>query len=952
MDAYREFIYKRTYSRWDYKNNRRENWEETVDRYINFFKDKFKNHINTEKINSHLDIARLYIKDFSVMPSMRSLWSAGEALKRENVAGYNCAYTTISSIKDFADIMYILMCGTGIGFSVERQYINKLPVIADEFKQINKTIVFEDSKLGWAKGFLEWLNHLWKGEIPAYDLSKIRPKGAVLKTFGGRASGSEPLKSLLDFTLQVIRGNAGKQLSSVNIADIVCKIADIVVVGGVRRSATICLTNPSDRKMAHYKDGEYWLQYPYRALANISLVYTEKPTMNEFIEDWLALYKSGTGERGIINRQAFQEKAKTLGREVKEFGVNPCQPAFATVVTPDGIRRFGDIKVGDVIWSGKQWTKVVNKFHTGVKPVYEYITSAGTFIGTKEHRIVQEGVKVEVGQAHSIDVSVVDHNYADMQIDYQAVIDGLLIGDGFYHKASKKPFLCVGKNDVIAYLTDQQIKSRIISKRQYGNKLLFEFDTSLTQDDFKKLPKRTIPEKYFTAPANVVASFLRGLFSANGSVIGDRITIKQTSWEMIKQIQQMLSLLGIKSYITTNTQKTTTFKNGQYTSKESYNLNITTGRDLFAKYIGFIHPYKQIKLDKLENKKSSEAKQTYEILEVNYLGDFDVYDITVEADEHTYWSGGLLVSNCGEIVLRDKQFCNLTEVVLRPYDTEKSIKNKIKNAVFLGVLQSTLTDFNFISKDYKKNCEEERLLGVSLTGIADIMRFNDFKTISINKLKEEAKKWAKEFANLLCINTPKAVTTVKPSGTVSQLAGSSSGIHPAYADYYIRRVRISTSDPLFHFLVSKGFKWKPEVGQDVNTCSVAVLEFPQKAPSKNSIKRHEINAIQQCELVKKFYYGWCDHNVSCTVYVKDDEWLQVGAWVYENLDKIGGMSFLPYDNGVYELAPYEEITEEEYNKLVNSMPKDIDYSELNKFEEKDYTQGAKEYACSGGACEL
>lgn len=622
MNAYQNFIYKRTYSRWNYKQNRRETFNETVSRYIEFFKNRFKTHKNKEVIYNLLDSSEKLINSLSIMPSMRALWSAGGALEIENAAGYNCAYTTIRSIKDFADIMYILMCGVGIGFSVENKYIKNLPIIKRRFSETDKTIVFEDSKKGWAEGFYEWLTCLFNGEIPSYDLSKIRKKGAILKTFGGRASGAEPLKSLLEFTKEVIKGNAGKQLSSVNVADIVCKISEIVVVGGVRRSATMCLTDASDNKMAYYKEGKYWEKYPYRALANISLVYEEPPIFDDFLIDWMNILGSNTGERGIINRHALKEKAKAIGREVRDFGVNPC----------------------------------------------------------------------------------------------------------------------------------------------------------------------------------------------------------------------------------------------------------------------------------------------------------------------------------GEIILRDKQFCNLTEVVLRDSDEVEDIQDKIKYATFLGVIQSTLTDFNFISEEYKNNSEEERLLGVSLTGLADC------KFIFPFWLRRKAKEYAKEFADLLGINHPVAVTTIKPSGTVSQLVNSSSGIHPIFSEYYIRRVRISTSDPLFRFLVDEGFEYKPEVGQNTDDCSTAVFEFPVKS-TPNSVTRKDMNALTQCKIVKDFYNKWCDHNVSCTIYVKDHEWFRVGEWVFDNINEIGGMSFLPFDNGVYQLAPYEEITKEQYEEMLKKIP-NVDYSKLSFYEKEDYTLGSKEYACVGGACEF
>ena len=620
--TYQDFIFYRTYSRWNWELGRRETWDETIDRYRDFWLQRIPIKLKDEFLT-----AVEMIRKKEIMPSMRLLWTAGEAVMDDNICAYNCSYRAIDDVKAFAEVLYILMNGTGVGVSVERQFVNQLPNVPNHLDNKEITVVFKDSKLGWAEGLYHFMKYLYDGVIPLYDVSKVRPRGAILKTFGGRASGAKPLIDLLEFIKQVFINAKGRKLTSEECADIVCKIADIVVVGGVRRSSIIIGSNVSDMRMRNYKQGEYWLTKPYRAMANISAVYTEKPDIQIFMEEWTALMKSQAGERGIINREGFQKKAKELGR---------------------------------------------------------------------------------------------DESY-----------------------------------------------------------------------------------QYFCNP-------------------------------------------------------------------------------------------------------------------------------------------------CAEIILKSKEFCNLTEVVCRPEDDYKSIMPKVKYATLLGTLQATLDDFKFLGKEWKNNVQDERLLGVSLTGICDSpFVFNAEKDI-LKDIKSHARYWNGIFAATLGINKAKAVTCVKPSGTVSQLVMSSSGIHPAYAPYYIRRVRVSTTDPMCKFLIDMGVPNSPEVGQSEKDCTTRVFEFP--IHHKSNVYRNDMNALEQLEFWKKFKENYTDHNPSVTIYVKDEEWLEVGAWVYKNWDVVGGLSFLPYDGGVYTLAPYEEIDKQRYEELLAKFPKNIDFTKLTEYEKDDYTTGAKEYACVGGAC--
>jgi len=634
--TYQSYIHTSRYARWIPEENRRETWRETVKRYMMFFNDK----INDDIIAAELFDAIEYLE---VMPSMRTLMTAGVALERDNVAGYNCSYLAVDNLRAFDETMYVLMCGTGVGFSVERQYINQLPEVAEEFHESDTCIVVQDSKMGWATSYRELLSMLFNGKIPKWDVSKVRPAGSALKTFGGRASGPDPLVDLFEFSIEVLRNAKGRKLTSIECHDLMCKVADIVVVGGVRRSALISLSNLTDERMRVAKSGHWWVDNPQRALANNSISYTEKPDMGIFMKEWGSLYESKSGERGIFNRNAARVAAGKSGRRDTEhdFGTNPCS----------------------------------------------------------------------------------------------------------------------------------------------------------------------------------------------------------------------------------------------------------------------------------------------------------------------------------EIILRSKQFCNLSEVVVRSTDTFEDLKRKVRQATILGTLQSTLTNFRYLSSSWKRNTEEERLLGVSFTGIMDHKVLNNSNyddnftgehggklTLSmvLQELKEIAIETNKEWSEKLNIPQSTAITCVKPSGTVSQLVDSSSGIHPRYSEYYIRTVRQDKKDPLADLLISQGFPYEDDVTKPDSTY---VFSFPMKAP-EGSVMRNDRTALEQLELWKIYQEEWCEHKPSITVYVREDEWFEVGAWVSKNFDAVSGVSFLPHSEHSYKQAPYQEISEDLYNELLGEMPTNVDFTTLVEHEKEDTTTGMKEYACSGGACEI
>lgn len=627
---YQTFIATSRYARWLDDEQRREYWPETVNRYIEFMEETLKAK-NNYKMPADLKTELLdAIINLEVMPSMRALMTAGEALARENVAGYNCSYTPINHPRCFDEILYILMNGVGVGFSVERDEVNQLPIVNEHFEDSTTTIIVEDSKAGWARALRELIALLYQGQKPKWDVSKIRPAGSRLKTFGGRASGPAPLEDLFVFTTRLFENAAGRKLYALECHDLVCKIAEVVVVGGVRRSALISLSNLSDGRMRNAKSGQWWEDNVQRALANNSVAYSEKPGMDAFMEEWLSLYQSKSGERGIFNRQAAQAQAAKNGRRDpdQQFGTNPCS----------------------------------------------------------------------------------------------------------------------------------------------------------------------------------------------------------------------------------------------------------------------------------------------------------------------------------EIILRPHQFCNLTEVVIRSNDLPKDIHNKVRLATILGTFQATLTEFKYLRKIWKQNTEEERLLGVSMTGILDSRLLTNKSHIQasahLRELRETAVRINEEFAKKLGIPQSTAITCVKPSGTVSQLVDSASGIHPRYSEYYIRRVRGDIKDPLTRFLMDAGVPYEPDVTSPEN---IMVFDWPVKAPTGS---KTTISALEHLELWLMYQENWCEHKPSITVSVAEDEWMEVGAWVYEHFDKVSGISFLPKSDHSYRQAPYESISKDEYDALVKKSPKQIDWSRLSEYELEDTTDSSQTLACSADGCEI
>ena len=629
--AYQQFIHKSRYARWIEDDQRRENWDETVSRYVNFMKEHVFSKLAHKLGDSDVAEIEQSILSQDVMPSMRAMMTAGEALERDNVAGFNCSYIPVDSPRSFDECMYILMCGTGVGFSVERENVDKMPVVSDNFHKTDTVIKVGDSKPGWAKAYRELVALLYAGQIPQIDMSAVRAAGERLKVMGGRASGPQPLQELFSFTIETFKKAAGRKLFPIECHDLMCKVGEIVVVGGVRRSALISLSNLNDDQMAHAKSGMWWENEGQRALANNSVAYKGKPEMGTFMREWLALYDSKSGERGVFNRDAADKQVARNGRRE----------------------------------TGHMW---------GTNP-------------------------------------------------------------------------------------------------------------------------------------------------------------------------------------------------------------------------------------------------------------------------------------CSEIILRPYQFCNLSEVMVRESDDLDSLKRKVRVATIIGTMQSTLTNFKYLRKIWKDNTEEERLLGVSLTGIMDhpVLSKNVDSKRWLEEMRQVAVDTNEEFAQMLGIPRSAAITCVKPSGTVSQLTDTASGIHARHNDYYIRTVRGDNKDPLTQFLIEQGIHNERDV---MKPDSTTVFSFAMKSP-QGAVTRTQMTAIDQLELWKTYAVHWCEHKPSVTISVKEEEWMEVGAWVYENFEVASGVSFLPHSDHTYQQAPYQDINVDEYTEWKLQYGEvSIDWNKLTEFEKEDNTTGSRELACTAGVCEV
>lgn len=1014
LEEIANFTFTSKYARYDEKKGRRETWEEAVNRLEKMHVKRFS-WLPKEDIDE-IHWAFDQVREKLVAPSMRSLQFGGKGIESHEARIFNCSVRHIDSIRSFAESFYLLLCGCGLGIGLSKKFLDRLPdlVSAEDKTGTVATYVIQDTIEGWSDSVEALLmcyfkNTAYTGRKIVFDYSKIRGKGVPLKTGGGKAPGHKGLrqthqkiKGLLD---HIIEEEKQKRLKTIHAYDILMFTADAVLSGGIRRSATSVVFDIEDQDLMNAKTffkvdkirrfskdedtGKYhgqviikkkvfdveldewsynnlkekneisWFPIePQRARSNNSvLLMRDKVTKEQFAD--------------IINKtRQFGEPGFVFGNHQDQL-FNPCQPAWAPILTRSGISQLKDIKIGDEIWSNDGWTKVIKKWSTGVKSVYQYKTTTGIFYGTQNHRIISEGSKIEVGVAESIDRLVGPYSTVN-QLLAQDIMDGIVFGDGSVHKASNNlVHLCIGQDDTDYHTSE--ISKFLIEYRPGLHDYAWEVKTTIEANEIPMTYLRSIPDRFVYGGSEKVAGFLRGLYTANGSICGGRVTLKASSFKVIEQVQLMLSSLGIGSYHTTNKPTQVKFSNGDYICRESYDLNITGDKNKFAAIIGFIQNYKTDKLQSLiQNTKSSAKKKiTYDIIETNLISEEEVFDITVDNPSHTYWTGGLNVSNCFEIgfipVTDDGvcgvQFCNLTTQNGGKIDTVEKFRVATKAATIIGTLQAAYSYFPYLSKAAQKLTEEEALLGVSITGMMDnpkILLDKDNQREMAAYSKEVNKVWAIK----LSINQAARITCVKPEGTSSIVLQTSSGIHPHHARRYFRRIQCNQQDNVYRHLkkanahATEHSVWSATKTDDVTTFPLTVKD--------QAIVKFDLIALKHLDYIKSTQQNWVipgtteankkpvEHNVSCTVLIKEDEWDSVINYLFENRRFFAAVSLLPSSGDkIYKQAPMEIIeTEEDERKWLDLISgwKQVDYKTLR--EDEDETQPQAEMVCAGGACEL
>jgi ribonucleotide reductase, class II len=937
--GYEEYIHKSRYARYLPEQQRRETWSETVKRYVDYFEAR------GSLPKKHKEEVFDAIYGCEVMPSMRAMMTAGKALDRDNVAGFNCSYLVVDHPRSFDELMYILMCGTGVGFSVERQYVSKLPEVAEKFYETDTVIHVADSKVGWAKSYRELISLLYSGQLAKWDVSKVRPAGTALKTFGGRASGPEPLTDLFRFTTEVFRNAAGRKLTSLECHDLCCKVAQIVVVGGVRRSALISLSNLTDDRIRRAKHGQWWVDTPYRGLANNSACYTDKPDFSAFLSEWSSLYESKSGERGFFSRIASQKQAAKNGRRDAsyDFGTNPCCVSADTeVLTDDGYFPISElVGVSSVVWNGESFEPVV-PYEAGVGDLYRVTLSDGSYLDcTSNHRWCAGGdfVTTEdllVGtKLDKFDMPVVDKGGESfLQEPYS---QGFYAGDG--NKGYTFSWIYEPKYCCIPVLEESgRVKDDIPGRKRW--------------DHGPMLDKSYVPIEEHVENK---LKWLAGLLDADGTITRDKngngFQIASIDHDFLNRVRLMLTTLGCRAKVVSgNVAGLRSMPDGKggmkdYECKETKRLLIGNTDAYNLMEMGLKYELRRLK----HNGKTPQrdARQFVKVVSIEDLGRTEMTYCFTEPKTSRGTFNGIVTGN-SEIILRPNQFCNLSEVVVRPNDTLETLKKKVRVATILGTLQASLTDFRYLRSVWRRNTEEEALLGVSLTGIMDNNLLNNADDGHLpellTSLKEVAIETNKEWAKKIGINQSAAITCVKPSGTVSQLVDSASGIHARFAPFYIRRVRADMRDPLCNVLEAAGVPCET----DVTSPTTKVFSFPKKAPD-DAVFASEETGMSQLKLWDIYQRHWCEHKPSITVYYRDNEFLEIGQWMYNNFDSVSGVSFLPYSEHTYEQAPYEAITEEKYNELMQGFPTDFNWDIM---EQSDVTEGAQTLACVAGACEI
>ena len=947
-----EYIAKSKYARYLDSEKRRESWDETVERYFSFaqehIEEKFPQALAKWKETAATLAEDVYL--LKTMPSMRLLMTAGDAVKRNNISAYNCHYGAIDKVRKFSDMLLILMHGTGSGFSCERQMITKLPSIPDTINKTDDVIVVKDSKEGWANAFSILLRYLYQGAVPQVDYSKVRGKGARLKTFGGRASGPEPLKRLFDFVSNLFINAAGRKLTSLEVHDICCLIADIVVVGGVRRSALISLSNLSDQRMRDAKEGQWWNAHGHRGLANNSAVYTERPEIEIFMAEWLSLIKSKSGERGIFNRAAAKKQAARWGRRSADYdyGCNPCcVPGDTLVLTNLGYLPIAALVGNPVdVWNGKEFSTVTS-FSVGEQPTVLVEFSDGTELQcTPNHKFVLAGGSRNQSEGERVEASALKAGDTLAKYKMPVILKGTIYGSdqeaysqGFYSGDGN-----TNLNHSWLYAPKYICESRL--QGTFG-----EEHASVARKMWKHGPMRDKSFVPLRGNAAYILNWFAGLLDSDGcvtaDVAGNGFQIASIDKEFLQKIRLMLTRLGVQAKVVAGSvARSQVFKPGQpaYDCKAVWRLLVNC-QDAFT--LGSLGLVTQ-RLQWSPVSPQRDARRFVKVVAVTPATVCENFCFD-EPKNHTGTFNGI-VTGQSEILLRSNQMCNLTEAVVRFNDTYETLAAKVTVATIMGVYQSTLTDFKGVDPELQKNCEEERLLGVSMTGVMDhpvLNNVNDVAVEWLQKLRDLARAVATEWAGYFGINVSVAITCNKPSGTVAQLTNAGTGgLHPRFGQYYIRTYRQDNKDPLTQFLKDQGIAWEPSVMKpDTET----IFSFVVKSP-EGAVMRDDRTAIEQLEHWLMFQRHWCEHKPSITIYVRDHEWLEAGAWVYKHFDEISGVSFLPHDNGSYRQAPFQEITKQEYTEFLAKYPGTINWDQFIELD--DLTEGSQEMACVAGLCSI
>ncbi len=986
-----KFQFYDKYSRFNYDLGRRETWVETVNRAVDFLKEISDYRLPDETYER----LRRGILEMKVMPSMRLLAMAGPAARRNNIALYNCSYMPVDSLDSFVEALIISMSGCGVGYSVERRYVEQFPRIARQSGKPPETFVVPDSSEGWAAAVRVGLTAWFNGEDVLFDYSQVRPAGAPLRVKGGRASGPEPLRKMLDFARTRLLSRQGSFLRPLDAHDIMCAVGDAAVSGGVRRTAMISLFDYDDMEMRNSKDGDFWRNNSQRWNANNSAVWPERElTQAEITRFVLDMVESGRGEPGIFNRKAAIEN-RPARRKYAELGTNPCVTADTWVMTGQGPQQVGDLldQPFAALVDGEVHLSTEDGFFpTGHKAVYLVETEEGhTLRATADHPILcvtkQTRKKQTTEWRDTADLQPGDmirlHNQrgavwqADDHGAATAWLLGLLVGDGTFARHEAKSDQAIlrfwgERSQMMVEMAHGMLTANVAVRRdmqpsyhktnQYWQITSTELGHiaetyGITPDD-----KTVTPQIEQTSSA-FYAGFLRGLFDADGTVIGNQekgvsVRLAQSDLELLQAVQRMLLRLGINGTIYQNRREAgyRMLPDGrggskEYWTKAQHELVVSNDNiQVFQQRVGFSDPDKAARLaDKVSQYRRTPNRErfTARIKSVTAVGYEDVYDCTIPG-VHAFDANGLYVHNCGEILLRPFQFCNLTSAIARADDTYETLREKVELAAIIGTIQSMATYFPGLRPQWKQNCEEERLLGVDLNGQMDSPAAQD--PAIQEKLREVAVETNRIYAQMLDIPRSAAVTAVKPSGNSSQLVNSASGIHARWAPYYIRNVRVGAHSPVFKVLQDAGAPMDPENGQTRENATTWVVHFPVKAPDM-AVTRNDRTALEQCEYWLQNKTHYTEHNPSVTITYQQDEVLDIIRWIWEHQDKIGGMAFLPAFDAQYDQMPYVDISQEEYEQLAAKFP-EIDFSKIYRYEEEDLTTAAQEFACMAGNCDF